>query len=92
MLIYIIILFFFFLLVIRYDVNHVKQGRNVFFVLEAVILILLFGLRYRVGGDSLLYEDNWYKLPNLSDLQGKDAFDHYSKQPLYYIFVAIIKE
>lgn len=92
MFIYILIFIFFIICVIRFDVNKVKSGRKLCFITEAIILILLFGLRYRVGGDSLMYEDNWDRMPTLSDLLVRNAFQDYKNQPLWYIFTAVIKE
>lgn len=54
------------------------------------ILVLLAGLRYRVGGDSLAYMDNFNALPKLSDLENFD-FVKAEYDPLWYIFNASIK-
>lgn len=77
---------------IRYDVNHAKGGRILYFALEAISLILLFGLRYRVGGDSLMYEEEWHNMPSLAELRVQGAFQNLRNQPLYYLLVALIKE
>lgn len=91
MLIYILILLLFIILMIRFDVNHNMKGKRAAFIFEAIILILLFGLRYRVGGDSLMYEDEWDILPSLDELRRMDLFSQ-KAQPLFYLLVALLKE
>ena len=90
--IYFIIAILFLVLSCRFDTGPQKGQGKFFFFLEAVILILLFGLRYRVGADSLNYEEKWDLYPSLSDLADLSAFAYLENQPLYYILVGIVKE
>lgn len=55
-----------------------------------ILFILIAGFRYRVGGDSLGYEDNFNDLPMLSDLKEFD-FANALYNPLWYVFNAMTK-
>ena len=90
--IYAVIILFFLALSLRYDFGNKKGNNKFFFVLEAIILICFFGLRYRVGADSLNYEEKWDAYPHLSDLADLGAFAYLENQPLYYVFVGLVKE
>lgn len=89
--IYLVIFIFFLYLVIRCDLNQKKRGTEAFLVFEAIVLILLFGLRYRLGADSLNYEEEWTSMPKLEDLFEPATWLFLQYQPLYYFFVAIVK-
>jgi hypothetical protein len=68
--------------------NSVEDKLN--YNLLLVFLILLSGLRFRVGGDSLGYMDDFNGLPTLSQL-GTFDFKSAYYDPLWYIFNALIK-
>lgn len=63
---------------------------KVIYNLLLLVLILVAGLRYRVGGDSLAYMDAFNALPKLSQLEGFD-FKNAVYDPLWYVFNALIK-
>jgi len=66
-----------------------KFDRVVYFSLF-LILSLIAGLRYRVGGDSLAYQEYFYAYPNLSQLR-RFSFGEAQYRPLWYILNATIK-
>ncbi|MDQ2720965.1 MAG: EpsG family protein [Bacteroidota bacterium] len=69
--------------------NSVIEDRiNYNFLL--LLFILLAGFRYRVGGDSLGYMDDFASLPTLSQLPDFD-FKDALYDPLWYIFNALAK-
>lgn len=66
----------------------IEDKFNYYFLL--LLFILVAGFRFRVGGDSLGYADDFASLPTLSQLSTfnfKDA----QYDPLWYVFNAIIK-
>ena len=78
------------MLTIIYDVRKSKKNSNFFYVFADIVLILLAGLRFRVGGDSLEYENVFYNLPDFEYIfnVGLSGLEY---QPLWYVFNAIIK-
>lgn len=61
------------------------------YIVEWLVLTLLFGLRYRVGGDTLWYEEEFYTLPSL-EVFFSDGFEYYPYQPFWYILNGILKK
>ena len=59
--------------------------------LEFVILVLLLGFRYNVGGDTLGYNYDYPTNPTLNDLI-KSGFYSETRQPLWLIMQALCKE
>lgn len=88
--IYFIILILLLIPVIVYDVVGYNKGMNGWYVFEFTILVLLAGLRYRVGGDTLFYMNFFDNYPKLNELSGFD-FIGAEFNPLWYVFNAICK-
>jgi hypothetical protein len=88
--IYFIVLIILLIPVIIYDVAGVKKGINGWYIFEFTILVLLAGLRYRVGGDTLFYMSFFDSYPTLKELSDFD-FVGAEFNPLWYIFNAITK-
>ncbi len=88
--IYFIILILFLIIAYIYDINKVRQGKEFLYLIELFILISLAAFRYRVGGDSLAYEDDYKNLPTFSELM-KFGFSDMQYQPLWYILNALTK-
>ena len=86
--IYLIVFIFFLIGIIVFDRNN-KEGNRYYWFL-CVLLILLWGLRYHVGGDSLRYENHFSDYPLLSELHNFD-FTYASYQPLWYIYNSFLK-
>lgn len=84
-------------LLILFGVFHYDHRKNIFlgkfyYFLVFTVMTLMIGLRYRTGGDSLMYEDYYTYLPNLDNLLhfiSSDSALNY--QPLYLFFVALCK-
>ncbi|MDR6968286.1 hypothetical protein J2X31_002303 [Flavobacterium arsenatis] len=55
--IYFLVLFFLIILIMIFDIGGRKQGRNFFYKLTGIIFVLIAGLRWKVGGDSLIYQN-----------------------------------
>ncbi|MBE6292659.1 MAG: EpsG family protein [Bacteroidales bacterium] len=65
-------------------------GESKWYYFNLVVLILLAGLRYRVGGDTLMYMSVFEECPTLDELKYFD-FDTAQYNPLWYIFNAVSK-
>lgn len=91
---YIVILFIMLFGVLHFDILNKKNGRKKFFIFLIIILILLEGLRYRVGGDSLSYEEVYDSMPTFRDIF---LYGHYYSpklipyQPFWLYLVAFSK-
>ena len=86
--IYIIVLLFFLIGIFIFEQNR-KQGNRYYWFL-CFLLILLWGLRYHIGGDSLRYEEHFAEYPLFSELRQFD-FKDASYQPIWYVYNSIIK-
>lgn len=84
-------------LLLLFGVFHYDYRKNVFlkkgyYLLVFVVMTAMTALRYRVGGDSLMYENYFRYLPDLNSFMhfiSSDSGLHY--QPLYLLFVAACK-
>ncbi|MNK84515.1 hypothetical protein D3C87_1043660 [compost metagenome] len=93
MLVYTILLFILIFGVFHFDYRQKKvlQGGYYFFVF--LYCTLMAGLRYRVGGDALAYEDYFSSYPDLNSYFYFLSHDneYFGYQPLYVLFVAACK-
>lgn len=88
--IYLAILILLLIPVILYDFIGLEKGKSLFLTIEFLALVLLAGLRFRVGGDTLFYISLFEEYPTLDDLK---SFDFLSAEfnPLWYVINAISK-
>lgn len=70
--------------VVKYDWMAKTSGERVWYYLCLVVLILLSGLRYRVGGDTMTYMALFEEIPSLSEYKNFDFFEA-AYQPLWYL-------
>lgn len=70
--IYFFIIVLLLIFVIRYDVMNYNLGYNFSFYLTLIFFILISGLRYKVGGDTLVYFEEYDWLPNFDELSRFD--------------------
>lgn len=73
-----------------YDYRRIERGRMVWFFVMLVIFILVAGLRYRLGTDSIRYERYFVYGPTLAELRQSD-FISTRFSPLYIIFSASLR-
>lgn len=88
-----IYLFVFILLlipVVRFDLMQIEKGRQLWLFLCWSVLVLVAGLRYRVGGDTLIYMVWFDTYPTWDDLSYFN-FEEAKFNPLWYIFNALTK-
>ncbi|TAM97765.1 MAG: EpsG family protein [Chitinophagaceae bacterium] len=70
--------------------NKNKVLDKIVYFLLFLILTLVVGLRFKVGGDSLAYQEYFSGYPNLAQLKHFD-FKSAEYRPLWYILNAVIK-
>lgn len=88
--IYFLILFFLFFLSFQFDVRKKKTGFRFFWYLSFVIIVLVAGLRYKVGGDTFVYMNGYKDYPTFSQFSSFD-FKSAPYQFGWYLFCAICK-
>ncbi len=76
--------------VIRFDLMRIDGDRKVWAYCELALLILIAGLRYRVGGDTLIYMDMFETYPTIDELSTFD-FETAKYNPLWYIYNSVFK-
>lgn len=69
---------------VQFDVKGNSDNNNRWLIFEWILIVLLAGMRYKVGGDTLAYynyfEDKW---PTLSTIKSYD-FEHYGILWVYF--------
>lgn len=88
--IYFVVLLLLLVPVIKFDLMQKEKGRQLWYYLSLLILILLAGLRYRVGGDTIVYISLFENYPTLSELSYFD-FQVAAYNPLWYLYNAPFK-
>lgn len=87
MLIYVVIFLFLLIPVIRFDLMKIEGNKDLWYYSSLIMLILLAGLRYRVGGDTLVYMRLFSIYPSIRELPTFN-FQTAEFNPLWYIFNA----
>ena len=87
--VYVIVLFFIIICIIFYDLRNLKNGWVCYYTLM-FIFILVAGLRYRVGGDSLAYADKFVYCPTLIDLSINNMLEGIY-EPAWYLLNSFAK-
>lgn len=88
--IYLLVFILLLIPVVKYDWMAKTGGEKIWYYSILAVLILLAGLRYRVGGDTLMYMSVFDECPTLDELKYFD-FDTAQYNPLWYILNAISK-
>lgn len=90
---YLIIFILLIWLTYRYDYRQEESNRQLWIGVIWLILILVAGLRYRIGTDSIRYETYFGMLPGLGDLSAHDFKDaRYSRfAPGFILLNSIVK-
>lgn len=83
--IYLVVFIFILIPVIKFDLLAKKGGEDFWFYSSLVFLILVAGLRYRVGGDTLVYMAEFDSYPKLNELKYFD-FETAKFNPLWCVF------
>lgn len=86
--IYFVFLLYILFLVIVYDIKGRTKKKQLHFRLALLFLILIGGLRYRLGTDTVMYMDSFEYYPRLSNLTYSD-FLYFRYQPLWIVLNCI---
>lgn len=80
------------LLVLSYQYDYLRKGKNksFWYGFILIVFILIAGLRYRLGVDSIRYEQGFMNYPTIDDLSVFD-FLYSSHQPLYLILCSFAR-
>lgn len=77
--------------IIQFDFSKKNKSKDkILYWFICVLLICIAGFRYRVGGDTLSYFDNYSRWPTINDLATID-YTVFTYQPLWYFFAVICK-
>lgn len=74
---------------ILFDKEKESKNAKIWWIVEWLVLVLLMGFRYRVGADSLGYEDMYPQMETFSDLVRINDWTELRYMPLWHIFVAL---
>lgn len=72
--IYIVLFIYYVCLALLYDVGKYRKHRQLHFFVTLILMILVSGLRYRVGGDTTVYMDDFKDYPTLFNLSWNTFF------------------
>ena len=87
---YLIIFILLLYLVLKYDIIGIEKNKNISYYIALFVLTLIAGLRYKVGGDTLTYFEDFKNTPYLYQLFSFD-FEEHSFEPFWIIFQSICK-
>ncbi|MCH5217380.1 MAG: EpsG family protein [Muribaculaceae bacterium] len=76
--------------VYAFDYRKTRQFSLLYYLFFLVVLILISGLRYRLGTDSVVYEGYYDQVPTLWEL-GRFKFDSTRYEPGYMVFASVAK-
>ena len=88
--IYFVLFLFFLGLSYHFDYLGKHTNKYTFYSVSLIILILLSGLRYRIGLDSIRYEGHHIETPTLFELTAT-IFQDSNHEPLFIILASIAK-
>ena len=75
---------------LTYDSHQNTNSARFFWFFEWLVLFLLVGIRYKIGGDTIAYYEHYYLMPKLNEIDFRDmlAADY---QPLWYLLCGLCK-
>ena len=89
--IYLAILVLLLFLLYYYDVKGNEARKDFWYGFTLFALILIAGLRYRIGGDTVNYLYNYYHaIPCIWDISSSN-YDEVSYEPLFFLFSSLVK-
>lgn len=72
-----------------YDYKQYKKNRSYWYILTLLFFILLAGLRYRLGGDSISYMEYFKQIPTLDSVKWQYLNTNF--QPLWNVYLVFLK-
>ncbi|WP_407405511.1 EpsG family protein [Chryseobacterium sp.] len=92
--IYLLIAILILVAVLHFEVLNREKGKIFYMFLLYIVFVLLYGFRFRIGGDSLSYEESYPFMPTFKDITRYGLYYReylYAFQPLWLILIAIAK-
>ena len=92
--IYIVLFIYYVFLALLYDVGRYRRYRRLHFFVSLALMILVSGLRYRVGSDTVVYMDDFKYYPDRLALKAhlSSVFAVISPEKVFSYLDVIIKE
>lgn len=91
MLVYLFVILLNTVLVCHYDIGGGIKYKSFWYRLVLVVLILVAGLRYRVGADSIVYTyDFYHTVPELSKIDFSEIFIQ-KYEPGFFLLLSLVK-
>lgn len=72
------------------EIGKYKKYRKLLYDIIFIYAVLLAGLRYRVGGDTIMYMDGYNDIPTLSELSFTDFF-YQMMEPFYLLLCVLVR-
>lgn len=88
--IYFLIFLYLLYLSIHFDILERKGARELHWLIALTLLILVAGLRWRIGSDTVIYAREFYDYPDIFHLTGAD-FESTSRMPLWVLLNSVCK-
>ena len=89
--IYLVVLVLLIFLMYHYDIKGNEAKKNFWYGFTLFALIMISGLRYRIGGDTVNYLYNYYhSIPCIWDISSSN-YDEVSYEPLFFLFNSLVK-
>ena len=88
--IYFFLLFYIIFLSYKYDILQHKRNKLLSYRVLLVLLILVAGLRYRVGSDTIVYMGTFKYIPPIDNIFSV-GLDHFIYRPLWMIYISFFK-
>ncbi|KUJ50598.1 EpsG family protein [Chryseobacterium sp. JAH] len=89
--IYIVILILLTVFTLIFDFRKIKIKDNSIYYFLLFIFILISGLRWKVGGDTIAYQSVFKGIPTLKGLVNDFSNSNYTFEPLFTISLSIVK-
>lgn len=88
--IYFIVILFILIGVVKYDKSRGASKSNFYYVFICIFIILVFGLRYRVGGDTFNYMLRYSAIPPINNIKSEDLWN-FQMEPGFFLLNSISK-
>ena len=89
--IYFVILILLIVLTLIFDFRKTKIKDNGIYYFVLFIFVLISGLRWKVGGDTLAYHSGFESIPPLNGLAKYIARSSYTWEPLFTLSLSLVK-
>lgn len=87
---YLLIILLLVFLISKYDIQSCKRGRRKWEKISIILLILMAGLRYHIGSDTIQNEYKFEACPDLLNILQSTTL-LYSREPLWLLLMSIVK-